>query len=189
MSPFKVKCNSRSHVPQPDRIRKIEKSFAWIDHRLLRHGYVEAMTHHDQSLYLFLVLAADRRGVSFYHPQKICYLLGLTTSEFQTALERLLDLRLVAFDESLPPRRFYQVLPVDGHAPGFEEGSAAKSRPHGGDDGRQTASPPLSTQTPSVGALRANTAQSDVTESPEELAQAREAFFKKVRTLFKPQDS
>ena len=33
-----------SHVVQPHRVRKIEKSFAWIDHRLIRNGYLAAMT-------------------------------------------------------------------------------------------------------------------------------------------------
>ena len=49
-------------IPQPQRVRRIENSFAWIDHRLLRNGYIEVMTHHDQALYLFLALVADRHG-------------------------------------------------------------------------------------------------------------------------------
>ena len=28
------------NIPQPQRVRRIEKSFAWIDHRLLRNGYL-----------------------------------------------------------------------------------------------------------------------------------------------------
>ncbi len=56
-------------IPQPTRVRKIERSFAWIDHRLLRNGYLEIMTHHDQALYLFLALVADRHGVSFYRKE------------------------------------------------------------------------------------------------------------------------
>ena len=54
-----------------------KRSFAWIDHRLLRNGYLPVMTHQDQALYLFLALAADRHGVSFYRKEKICDLLGL----------------------------------------------------------------------------------------------------------------
>ena len=63
-------------IPQPQRVRRIEKSFAWIDHRLLRNGYLPVMTHQDQALYLFLALAADRHGVSFYRKEKICDVLG-----------------------------------------------------------------------------------------------------------------
>lgn len=35
-------------LPQPQRVRKIECSFAWIDHRLLRNGFLPVMSHHDQ---------------------------------------------------------------------------------------------------------------------------------------------
>jgi len=41
------------------------------------------MTHEDQSLYLFLALAADRNGVSFYRKEKICDCLGLDFQQFE----------------------------------------------------------------------------------------------------------
>lgn len=108
-------------IPQPQRVRRIEKSFAWIDHRLLRNGFVPVMTHQDLALYLFLVLAADRYGVSFYRKEKICDALGLDWSEFEVARDRLIGLRLIAFEpySSSTPNGYYQVLPVDGRAPGF----------------------------------------------------------------------
>jgi len=103
------------HIPQPQRVRKIEKSFAWIDHRLLRSGYLSVMGHHDQSLYLFLALAADRNGVSFYRKEKICDLLGLDFQAFEVARDRLIELGLIAFEpySALTPNGFHQVLPVD----------------------------------------------------------------------------
>jgi len=55
----------KGHTPQPKNVRRIKGSFAWIDHRLLRNGYLSVITHPDLALYLFLVLAADRNGVSF----------------------------------------------------------------------------------------------------------------------------
>lgn len=108
-----------AHIVQPHRVRKIEKSFAWIDHRLIRNGYLAAMTHPDQSLYLFLVLVADRNGVSFYRKEKICDLLGLDLAQFQIARDRLIDLKLIAFEpySAFSPNGFYQVLPVDGTPP------------------------------------------------------------------------
>jgi hypothetical protein len=107
------------HVVQPHRVRKIEKSFAWIDHRLLRNGYLAAMTHQDQSLYLFLALVADRHGVSFYRKEKICDLLGLDFAQFEVARDRLIELKLIAFEpySALTPNGYYQVLPVDGTPP------------------------------------------------------------------------
>ena len=108
-------------IPQPQRVRKIEKTFAWIDHRLLRNGFLPAMTPEDQSLYLFLVLAADRNGVSFYRKEKICDCLGLDFQQFEVAKDRLVGMNLIAFEpySVLSPNGFYQVLPVDVHPPDF----------------------------------------------------------------------
>jgi hypothetical protein len=108
-------------IPQPQRVRRIDKSFAWIDHRLLRNGYLAVMGHHDQALYLFLVLAADRHGVSFYRKEKICDAVGLSFGDFEVARDRLIDFGLIAFEpySALTPNGYYQVLPVDAPAPDF----------------------------------------------------------------------
>ena len=108
-------------IPQPQRVRKIEHSFAWIDHRLLREGYLGVMGHHEQALYLFLALAADRNGVSFYRKEKIAEAIGLDDGQFQVARDRLIELGLVAFQPYtvLSPNGFYQLLPVDRPAPDF----------------------------------------------------------------------
>jgi hypothetical protein len=113
--------NRPYHVPQPSRVRKIEHSFAWIDHRLLRNHFLEVMTHAEQALYLFLALAADRNGVSFYRREKICDRLGLDLKAFEVARDRLIDMGLLAFEPytALSPNGFYQLLPVDGHPPDF----------------------------------------------------------------------
>jgi len=110
-------------IPQPQCVRRIEKSFAWIDHRLLRNGYLAVMPHPDQILYLFLVLAADRHGVSFYRKEKICDLLELNFHQFEVARDRLIDLKLIAFEpyNALTPNGYYQVLPVDGRPPDFAQ--------------------------------------------------------------------
>ncbi|MCY2955365.1 MAG: hypothetical protein NTU53_25845 [Planctomycetota bacterium] len=79
------------------------------------------MTHQDQSLYLFLALAADRNGVSFYRKEKICDLLGLDFGTFEIARDRLVDLDLLSFKpySALTVNGFYQLLPVDQQAPDF----------------------------------------------------------------------
>jgi len=107
------------HIPQPQRVRRIEKSFAWIDHRLLRNGFLQVMGHEDMALYLFLALAADRHGVSFYRKEKICDALGLDFGPFEFARDRLIGLKLIAFQpySALSPNGFCQVLPVDGRPP------------------------------------------------------------------------
>jgi hypothetical protein len=101
-------------IPQPAQVRKIERSFAWLDHRLLRDGYLPVMTNQDQAVYLFLALAADRHGVSFYRKEKICDQLGLDWGEFEVAKRRLVQLNLIAYEPfgESNPNGFYQVLPV-----------------------------------------------------------------------------
>lgn len=108
-------------IPQPQHVRRIEGSFAWIDHRLLRNGYLAVMAHEEQVLYLFLTLAADRHGVSFYRKEKICDLLGLDFGQFEVARDRLIDLKLIAFEpySAATPNGHFQVLPVDGRPPDF----------------------------------------------------------------------
>lgn len=105
-------------IPQPKSVRKIEESFAWVDHRLLRNGFLPVMTHQDQCLYLFYALAADRYGVSFYRKEKICEMLGLDFGEFEVARDRLINMALIAFQpySAFTPNGFAQVLPVD-HRP------------------------------------------------------------------------
>lgn len=88
-----------------NRIRKIEGSFAWISHRFLRSGFFTSLTHHELLLYLFLVLVADRQGLSYYHYDKICSLLSLSLDEYIVARNQLIDKDLIAFDGT-----FFQVL-------------------------------------------------------------------------------
>lgn len=109
----------KGHTPQPKNIRKVKGSFAWIDHRLLRNGYLQVMTHPDLALYLFLVLAADRNGVSFYRKEKICDAVCLDFSQFEIARDRLISLKLIAFEgyTVLSPNGYYQVLPIEAKAP------------------------------------------------------------------------
>jgi hypothetical protein len=106
------------HIPQPQKIRTIKGSFAWVDHRLLRNGYLAATTHQDLALYLFLVLAADRNGVSFYRKEKICDALDMDFRQFEVARDRLIDMKLIAFEgyTMLSPNGYYQVLPIEAKA-------------------------------------------------------------------------
>lgn len=88
-----------------DRIRKIDGSFAWIGHLFLRGGYFTSLGHHELLLYFFLVLVADRKGLSYYHDDKICSLLCLSLDDYLVARNQLIDKDLVAFDGT-----FFQVL-------------------------------------------------------------------------------
>ena len=111
----------KTHIPQPQNIRKIKRSFAWIDHRLLRNGFLQVMTHQEITLYLFLVLVADRNGISFYRKEKMCDALDLDFKQFDIARDRLINLKLVAFEAytALSPNGYYQILPIESKAPNF----------------------------------------------------------------------
>ena len=95
---------------RPDRVRRIERGFAVIPNRFLHGGFFAALTHAERSLYLFLVLAADRSGVSFYAFDRICSTLEMTTDDYVRARNALIDKDLIAFDGtrfqvlSLPPQ-------------------------------------------------------------------------------------
>jgi hypothetical protein len=105
----------KPHIPQPQNVRRITGSFAWIDHRLLRNGHLQAMTHQEMVLYLFLVLAADRHGVSFYRKEKICDLVAIDFEQFEVARDRLISYGLIAFEpySAFSPNGYYQVLAVN----------------------------------------------------------------------------
>lgn len=55
----------------PQRLRRVPASFAWIDHRLRAEGWLERFEPADFGLYLFLVLAADRDGLSCWRLDRI----------------------------------------------------------------------------------------------------------------------
>ena len=55
----------------PTRVRKVPKSFSWIDHRLVRDGHIEQLSHPAAALYLFLVCVGDHQGLSYYGDKSV----------------------------------------------------------------------------------------------------------------------
>jgi hypothetical protein len=82
----------------PERKRVLTPPFAWVDRRFLFNGFLAALSHHENLLYFFLVLAADREGLSFYSYDKICQLLQLAVDDYIQARNGLIDKGLIAFD-------------------------------------------------------------------------------------------
>ena len=89
----------------PDRVRRIVGSFAFIEHRFLRAGFFDVLTHHELLLYVLLVLVADRNGLSYYSYDKICILLRITLDDYIIARDCLIEKDLIAFNG-----RLFQVL-------------------------------------------------------------------------------
>jgi len=85
----------------PDRVRSIAgQGFAFIPHRFLRGGFFASLTANERSLYVFLVLAGDRYGISFYHYDSICALLRIPLDVSIEARNALIHKDLIAFDGS-----------------------------------------------------------------------------------------
>jgi hypothetical protein len=82
----------------PARVRSISESFAFLPHRFLREGFFCSLSPTELRLYVFLVLAADRSGMSFYGFDRICATLEICLDDFLQARNGLIDKDLVAFD-------------------------------------------------------------------------------------------
>ena len=90
---------------RPDRHRTIEKPFAWIPFRLLKDGLFANLSDRAKLLYIFLCLAADRQGLSFYGDAKLQTYFQLDPTEINLARKELIQKELIAYDG-----RLYQVL-------------------------------------------------------------------------------
>jgi hypothetical protein len=88
----------KKKVLQPDRIRRINGSFAFIEHRFLRDGFFESLTPNELLLYLFLTLVANKDGISWYPYDKICGILKWILDEYLDARNGLICKNLIAFN-------------------------------------------------------------------------------------------
>lgn len=85
----------------PNRRRQITGSFAFIEHRFIRNGFWSSLSQHECLLYVFLILVADRNGLSYYGYDKICTLLRFSLDDYVVARNGRIDRDLIAFDGHL----------------------------------------------------------------------------------------
>jgi hypothetical protein len=91
------------------RMRKSpSRGFGWIDHRLLRHGYLERCSPQALALYLLLVCASDAQGLSYYSDRRAAQLLSLELAALSQARGELIRLGLIAYQKPL-----YQLLSLE----------------------------------------------------------------------------
>jgi hypothetical protein len=102
----------KKRILDAKRIRRIDGGFAFIPHRFLSDGFLAALNPAQQQLYFFLVLAADRHGLSFYSYEAICSLLQISVDQYIEARNELIEKDLIAFDGTL-----FQVLDLAGSQP------------------------------------------------------------------------
>jgi len=88
----------KKKILSPDRIRRINGGFSFIPHRFLGDGFLSSLQQKELLLYLFLVIASDRHGLSFYSYDAICTLLQMRLDQYIAARNGLIDKDLIAFD-------------------------------------------------------------------------------------------
>ena len=91
----------KKKILDASRIRRIDGGFSFIPHRFLTDGFLASLQQPELLLYVFLVLAADRYGLSYYSYERICSLLQLGTEQYITARDGLIKKDLIAFDGTL----------------------------------------------------------------------------------------
>jgi hypothetical protein len=92
------------------RVRRITGGFSFIPHRFLADGFLASLEREEILLYLFLILAADRHGLSCYSYDAICTLLQINLDEYIAARDGLIGRDLIGFDG-----RTFQVLALPAH--------------------------------------------------------------------------
>ena len=85
----------------PELKRVLKPPFAWIDRRFLFNGFLADLSPQENLLYFFLVLVADRDGLSFYSYDKISQLLKLDVDDYVQARNSLIEKKLIALDNCL----------------------------------------------------------------------------------------
>lgn len=102
----------KKRILDPGRVRTIRGGFSFIPHRFLTDGFFSALNADQLLLYFFLVLAADRNGLSFYSYDAICNLLQMPLEQYIQARNALIEKELIAFDGTI-----FQVLELPAAAP------------------------------------------------------------------------
>ncbi len=91
----------KKKVLRPERVRRINGGFSFIPHCFLIDGFLASLDQKELLLYLFLCLASDRNGLSFYSYDAICTLVQLTLDEYIEARKGLVKKDLIAFDGTI----------------------------------------------------------------------------------------
>jgi len=101
--------------PHPDVVRKPQAPFGWLEAHLLHDHWLAKLQPDATAVLLLLALAADRRGASYYSRVRMADRLGVDTGRVDRAVDRLLQLGLVALRPWRPGQRdgVWQILPVE----------------------------------------------------------------------------
>lgn len=103
----------------PMRVRRPNRGFGWIDHRVLSGGHLARLDCTQIATYFTLCLVADRHGISFYRPETLAKILKRPHEGIAFALTELAASGLIAHEG-----RYIQVRDIDE----IESVAAAPSR-------------------------------------------------------------
>ena len=92
-----------------ERVRRVPVSFSYVDHRLVRGGYLKRADAKAWALYLVLVTVADAQGLSYYSEATLSRLLRMEPLQLAAGRRQLIAADLVAYQKPL-----YQVLALPG---------------------------------------------------------------------------
>lgn len=113
----------------PERVRRIPKQFSWIDHRLIRDGYIHRCKTEELALYLFLAAVGDAEGLSYYSDNSLCKQLTISLPTLRHARRALTCIGLIAYEKPL-----YQVLSLDRKPLNWPASEKSKSLSKGESD-------------------------------------------------------
>jgi hypothetical protein len=91
-----------------ERLRQCPAQFSFVDHRLVRAGYLRRASVQAWALYLVLVTVGDEHGLSYYSEPSLARLLSLSVDEITAGRRQLVHAGVIADEEPL-----YQVLALD----------------------------------------------------------------------------
>jgi hypothetical protein len=100
----------RKKIINLERVRQINGGFSFIPHRFLTDGFFTSLKQTELLLYFFLILAADKNGLSYYSYERICEFIDMDLDGYLRARDGLLNKDLIAFDNAvfqvleLPPK-------------------------------------------------------------------------------------
>ena len=115
----------------PERLRRVPKTFSWVDHRLVRDRHISRCSHEALALYLFLVTVADAEGLSYYSDPAVGRLLDMNESMLVASRRELCRVGLIVYRNPL-----YQVLSLDNP----EAGQPMRARRSPGSSGGEAVS-------------------------------------------------
>jgi hypothetical protein len=100
---------TEKRILNPERLRRCPAQFSFIEHDLVRAGYLRRAEVEAWALYLVLVTVGDEHGLSYYSDKSLGRLLSLDSGKIVIARRQLVAAGMIAYEEPL-----YQVLSLEG---------------------------------------------------------------------------